>query len=109
MIDWDRVFELRSEIGVEQLSEVVELFLDEVEEVVMQLGSRPEKLKEDMHFLMGSAWNLGFRSFGVMCREGERKAATGRGAEVDIAAILACYGDSKAAFLARADELMRAA
>ena len=33
MIDWKRVRELRDEIGEEDFSEVVDLFLEEVEEV----------------------------------------------------------------------------
>lgn len=101
MIDWDRVAELRSEIGEDGFREVVELFLDEVEAVVMRLGRAPQlaRLEEDLHFLKGSAWNIGFAAFGGLCQAGERMAAAGRAEAVDIAAILACYGASKQAFL----------
>ena len=34
MIDWSRVNELRDEVGAEDFEEVVELFLEEVEEVI---------------------------------------------------------------------------
>ncbi len=40
MIDWERVAELQSEIGADGFGEVLELFLDEVEGVVMRLGQR---------------------------------------------------------------------
>ncbi|AMY71770.1 Hpt domain-containing protein [Frigidibacter mobilis] len=106
MIDWDRVAELRSEIGEDGLGEVVDLFLDEVEGVALRLGTAPNpaRFEDDLHFLKGSAWNLGFAGFGALCQDGERKAAAGRGAEIDIAAILACYGASRQEFMARVHE-----
>ncbi|WP_343080390.1 Hpt domain-containing protein [Ostreiculturibacter nitratireducens] len=104
MIDWKRVEELRDEIGEEGFAEVVELFLDEVETVVMRLRSEPstEHYEEDLHFLKGSAWNLGFAAFGALCQGGERTAAAGRARSVDIREILDCYGRSKAQFMERA-------
>lgn len=109
MIDWDRVAELRSEIGAEGFAEVLELFLDEVESVVMNLGRKPGKLGDELHFLKGSAWNLGFRAFGAICQEGERRCNAGTAAEIDIPAILDCYARSKAQFMARVDEFLDAA
>ncbi len=109
MIDWQRVTDLRSEIGAEGFAEVVELFLDEVETVVMNVGGRPGRLGEELHFLKGSAWNLGFRAFGAICQDGERKCAAGRAAEVDLKAIIDCYCESKEIFMTRVDEFCRAA
>ena len=34
MIDWTRVSELRDEVGAEDFDEVVELFLEEVDEAI---------------------------------------------------------------------------
>jgi histidine phosphotransfer protein HptB len=100
MIDWARVNELRAEIGDDGFSEVVELFLDEVEDVIRRLSSAPDPLRfeEDLHFLKGSAWNLGFRELGQLCQAGERRASGGDLA-IDIAEILASYGGSKDAFV----------
>ncbi|MBD3785462.1 MAG: Hpt domain-containing protein [Sphingomonadales bacterium] len=109
MIDWARVKELQSEIGPEGFAEVLELFLDEVESVVMNLGARPDRLGEELHFLKGSAWNLGFREFGAMCQDGERKCAAGNCAAVDLRSIITCYGASKEVFMTRAEEFCRAA
>jgi HPt (histidine-containing phosphotransfer) domain-containing protein len=109
MIDWERVAELRSEIGAEGFAEVLELFLDEVESVVMNLGRRPGKLGDELHFLKGSAWNLGFRDFGAICQDGERRCAAGKADSVDIAAVLDCYGRSKDQFMGRVDEFLSAA
>ena len=104
MIDWERVAELRSEIGAEGFSEVLELFLDEVEGVAMGLGKNRAKLEEDLHFLKGSAWNLGFAAFGRLCQAGERACAAGHADEVDVPAVLASYAQSKAQFMTRVDE-----
>lgn len=102
MIDWTRVNELRNEIGDDGFSEVVELFLDEVEEVIARLENAPDprSFEQDLHFLKGSAWNLGFAAFGALCQSGERRAAQGQAATVDMAAVLASYAASKDCFLA---------
>ncbi len=101
MIDWQRVDELRQEIGDEGFAEVVELFLDEVEEVMARLRNThfPVTYEEDLHFLKGSAWNLGFVGFGALCHDGERKAVQGDAAAIDVGAILISYDESKAAFI----------
>lgn len=100
MIDWSRVNELRRDIGEDGFSDVVEMFLEEVETVLARLPSvtTTAALAEDMHFLKGSAWNLGFREFGAVCHDAERRAAAGTMAS-DIPGILAGYAQSKAAFL----------
>ena len=102
MIDWMRVAELRHEIGDDGFAEVVELFLEEVEDVVLRLDTAPAPgtYEEDLHFLKGSAWNLGFADFGALCQDGERRAASGQAAAVNIRAVIESYGKSKTVFLA---------
>jgi len=102
VIDWSKVKSLREEIGTESFDDVVDLFLEEVETVVARLKARPDpaRFEQDLHFLKGSAWNLGFAEFGALCQDGERLAARGGAAMVDIAAILDCYQRSKTDFLA---------
>ena len=112
MIDWTRVEELRAEIGDAGFAEVVDLFLDEVEEVVARLHAATgrARLEDDLHFLKGSAWNLGFADFGAACQLGERTAALGLGDTVNVKAVLDCYAVSKAAFIAGlADPAQRSA
>src|SRR5690606_836364 len=101
MIDWERAAELCSEIGADGFAEIVDLFLDEVESVVKRLNERPDpsQFEADLHFLKGSAWNLGFAAFGARCQDGERRAASGRQDEVDAATIVATYFASKAEFM----------
>lgn len=92
MIDWDRVTELRDEIGAEDLATVIGMFLDEVAEKLQEVrdGSSKATLSEDMHFLRSSALNIGFFELAKMCSEVEVKADAGDW-NVDIAAISACY------------------
>lgn len=100
MINWERVEELRDEIGAEDFDEVVELFLDEVEEVIERLRAAPDlsTLEADLHFLKGSALNLGFETFSQLCQAGEAASAAGQAATVDVPAILGAFEESKAIF-----------
>lgn len=106
MIDWDRVSELRLEIGAEDFAEVVALFLEEADEVVARLprisGAKP--IESALHFLKGSALNLGFDELARLCQDGERLAAAGD-LSVNVVPVLACYDASKAAFEAGLDRL----
>jgi HPt (histidine-containing phosphotransfer) domain-containing protein len=102
MINWAKVLELRDEVGLEDFDEVVDLFLDEVEDTIMHLGTPGRSLEHDLHFLKGSALNLGFSEFSELCRSGESEAARGLGHEVDTGRIIACYHSSKATFLSDA-------
>ena len=99
MIDWARVAELRDEIGEDALAEVLLLFTEEVEEVVRRLAHGP-KLAAELHFLKGSAANLGFRAFEGACVEAERRAFAGRTEDIVPGDIRTCYMASKDAFIA---------
>ncbi len=98
MIDWARVTELKSEIGETDFSEVVDMFLEEVEEVIDKLRNAPVKadLEIDLHFLKSSALNLGFADFARICGEGERAAA--KGGDVALGPVIESYLASKADF-----------
>jgi HPt (histidine-containing phosphotransfer) domain-containing protein len=100
MIDWTRADALRAEIGDEGFHEVVNLFLDEADDAIARIarGSTPG-LEGDLHFVRGSALNLGFELLARLCDEGERAAAAGEGARVDLALIVSVYAQSRAAFL----------
>jgi len=103
MIDWQRVDELRDEIGVDDFREVVDLFLEEVEEVIDRLATdpNPARLEDELHLLKGSALNLGFQNFSTLCAQGEAEAAAGRPDSIDIAAIIDCFQTCKTHFLSQ--------
>jgi HPt (histidine-containing phosphotransfer) domain-containing protein len=102
MIDWERVAELRNEIGKDDFDEVVEIFLEEVEEVIELFSANVahDQLKTNLHFLKGSALNLGFRNLSSLCQNGETAAAQNQFDQIDLAAVIASYERSKAEFLA---------
>ncbi|MFN3210447.1 MAG: Hpt domain-containing protein [Roseovarius sp.] len=101
MIDWTRITLLRQEIGPADFEEVVEIFLEEVETELAALhaNATPDTLEARLHFLKGSALNLGFTDFSELCRKGEITAARGAVATVDIAPIVDSYSRSKSEFL----------
>lgn len=73
MIDWARIEELRFEIGEEGFGEVVDIFLDEVAETMADLVNLPKGSDRAarLHFLKGSALNLGFAELAQMCKTAE--------------------------------------
>lgn len=100
MIDWGRVIELRDEVGPDEFEPVLDLFIDEVEDIVMRLcRDDPARLERDLHFLKGSAWNLGFADFGRLCQQGEAAAALRRMDEIGLEELAACYASSKQVFM----------
>ncbi|MDR7124242.1 HPt (histidine-containing phosphotransfer) domain-containing protein [Pseudorhodobacter sp. 4114] len=100
MIDWRRVQDLLAEIGPECFEEIVSLFLQEADEVVARLRalSDARAVENDLHFLKGSALNLGFAELAQMCQTGERSAAAGS-ANVPMDAVIDSYHQSRTAFL----------
>lgn len=102
MIDWDRVAALREEVGSEDFDEVVDLFLQEVDEEIGSLatGQPGQGLAEKLHFLKGSALSLGFREFSSLCQAGESALSADPSASVDLGTIEASYQASRSTFLA---------
>lgn len=110
MIHWSRVNELREEVGAEDFDEVVDLFLEEVEEVIDRLRQNVDlaQLEQDLHFLKGSALSLGFADFSDLCQDGERKSANGQAELVDLTAIITGFAQSKSQFVAQLPEMIDA-
>ena len=105
MINWEQVKELESEIGAEDFGDIVEIFIEEVDEAVSALDGATldgDELASAMHFLKGSSANLGFAVLAAYCSDGEVKAKSGDGADVDLAHVVTLYNDSKAQFLSEA-------
>jgi HPt (histidine-containing phosphotransfer) domain-containing protein len=97
MIDWKRVDELREEIGADGFAEVADMFLEEADQAVQTLvaGLPADQVEGQLHFLKGSALNLGLSDLAAVCQDGERKAASGLGAEVDTGQVAQIYRRSR--------------
>ena len=105
MINWVQVRQLEEDVGAEDFGDVVSLFLAEVDQAVAQLDTiprDPDALAPALHFLRGSAYNLGFQAFGDYCSEGEKLSLGGRIHEVELTKVAALYCRSKQAFFAGA-------
>lgn len=102
MIDWDRVAALREEVGAEDFEEVVELFLEEVDEEIDTLSGEPPypSLAEKLHFLKGSALSLGFSAFSNACQQGEVTLSASPEDPVDLTELHTTYQSSRQIFLA---------
>ncbi|MGB7319489.1 MAG: Hpt domain-containing protein [Planktotalea sp.] len=102
MIDWARISELRDEIGAEDFEEVVALFLSEVEERLETLCDEKslQDLEEELHFLKGSALNLGFEQLASICHSGEKCAGAGQSVG-NLETIQSVYEASKVEFFAK--------
>lgn len=102
MIDWVQVNSLRDDVGKDDFAEIIDIFIDEVEGVIEKLRNVPDlnTLGDDLHFLKGSALNLGFSDFSEQCQLGETNSAAGHADQVDISAIIAAYDSSKTKFIA---------
>ncbi|MFN3824777.1 MAG: Hpt domain-containing protein [Pseudorhodobacter sp.] len=100
MIDWDRVAELRDGIGEADFAEVVELFLEEADEVVAGLASldSAESRQAALHFLKGSALNLGFQDLARLCQQGEKAREMPPEA---LSGLIDCYRRSRDGFVTR--------
>jgi HPt (histidine-containing phosphotransfer) domain-containing protein len=78
MIDWDRLQDLRSDIGEEDFADVAFLFVAEITERLDRLRSDPSGASAaDFHFLRGSAANLGFVAMVDACHLAEQACLAG--------------------------------
>lgn len=106
MIDWAQIQQLEEDIGVEDFGEVVTLFMAEVDEAVSELDNNrpksPDAMATALHFLKGSAYNLGFKTFGDYCSEGENLAQNGQLNDVDLDKVISLYAESKTLFSSQA-------
>ena len=110
MIDWVRVADLRNEVGNDGFEEVVMLFMEETDEAVRRLeaGVPAELLGDMLHFLKGSALNLGFRAVSRLCHEGERLAAEGHAEQIDLNELVDNYKTARTEFLSGLSRLTQA-
>lgn len=101
MIDWNRVAELREEVGPEDFAEVVDLFLQEVDEEIQKLSTMmpQDGLSEKLHFLKGGALSLGFSEFSSLCATAEAALTRNPAAAFDIDPLHQSYQSARRVFL----------
>ena len=102
MINWARVRELKDEVGEESYLELQTIFLAEVEEALTRLtpGRTAAQLETDLHFLKGSALNIGLARLAELCHYGERAAKTAALVPEALTAVIQTYAASRDELLA---------
>lgn len=100
MIDWNRVRELREEVGEQEFRPILELFLDEMETISFRLASDdPARMEIDFHFLKNCARNLGLMDFARICEEAERQVISGGAQMMRLDEIRESYARTKSLFM----------
>lgn len=98
-VDWDRVAELREEVGEDSFAEVLSLFLEEMDEAVDSLkAGAPDTGK--LHFLKGAALNLGLTRLAALSSDGETRLKWDPAETVPTAPLLEAYRAAKAELIA---------
>ena len=96
MINTARIQELKDEVGEDDLIEVIALFCEEVEEVLQSLDATEQSdIPAQLHFLKGSALNIGLDAVSELCRTEESRLKTDPTASADIGAIRTAYAAAK--------------
>lgn len=96
MVNWDRITELQEEVGEDDLAEVLVLFCEEVEEALGALATTDAaKLKGHLHFLKGSAMNIGLDQVSTLCREAEQSLTSDPNAIVSVDTIRSAYQSAR--------------
>lgn len=90
-VDWDRLNELRADIGEEDFADVAMLFVAELQETLTGLAADTATVA-DFHFLRGSAANLGFVTLVSSCSTAEEACNGGRLPNVE--AVRAAFYDA---------------
>lgn len=100
MVDWNRVNDLRREVGEENFDEIIAMFLEETDAVIHRLSwqTSAKVLENDLHFLKGSALNIGLATLAGLCQLGEKQAALGD-TDIDLSRIAKVYQLSRAELL----------
>jgi len=110
MIDWKRAAELRDEVGAEDFSEVIDLFLEECDNAIQNLADAKSAsdIESQLHFLKGSALNIGFSDFAALCQSGEASAALGHLDTINLHQVIQAYWSARQLFLAQSDRMLAA-
>ena len=108
MIDWQRIRDLKQEIGAGSFDKVVVLFLGEADAATDQLlaATTPPDMKRDLHALKGLALNLGFVDLAQLCQIYETRAAEGD-TDLPLAKFQTVYAASRTEFLSNLAAVLR--
>ncbi len=104
MINWNRVHELRNDVGADDFEEIVEIFLSEVTDLSadLQAAKTDQEMELQLHALKNASLNLGFSELSDLCQSAEVLARSGQAKSVDVRAIIGLLEASLQLFSAEA-------
>jgi len=96
MINWDRVEDLRTDVGADDFDEIVEVFLIEVDGIAnaLQTAKVDQDIELHLHALKNAALNLGFYELAALCQTSEKLAASKQARLVNFREVLGCLDAS---------------
>ena len=99
MIDWQTANELKQAIGAEVFDEVVTVFFKETDSTLTRLmaATTADAMKSELHFMKGSALNLGFSDLAQICQGLETRAEEGE-TDLPLAQVQTVYYASREEF-----------
>ncbi|WP_167626591.1 Hpt domain-containing protein [Paracoccus luteus] len=98
---------MHRELGEPEFRTILELFLDEIEAAVRRpAAAGTAEFEAQLHFLKGSAWNIGLSDFGALCQVCEALAIRGCADQVDPATLAECYALSRQVLMRDLDRML---
>ncbi|MDO9639050.1 MAG: Hpt domain-containing protein [Pseudotabrizicola sp.] len=107
MIDWQIANDLKQAIGPEVFEEVVTVFFQETDSTLNRLlgATTADAMKSELHFMKGSALNLGFSDLAQICQRLESRAEAGE-SDLPLAQVKTIYSASQDEFSRRRAEMI---
>ncbi len=107
MICWERVRQLRNDVGEECFREIVDAFLDEMDATTGKLAETTDAIRQraQFHFLKGNALNLGFSELAGQCASCENATLCAAVSAGEIEEVVASYRNARSMFEAGLREL----
>ena len=107
MIDWTRLDSISVDLGALDTVEFVTIFLSETAPVIERLDPASPRFFDDLHFIKGSAANLGLDGLKQACVAAERSHR--RAEPVDLARITRAFVGLRTALIAYRDQIRNSA
>ena len=101
MIDWTHIGRLEDDLGVEEVSALIPVFLEEVENAIQPLRDGGAPTEMALHFLKGCAVTLGFCELAQRAGEGEDQLKQNEKSLPDTEGIILAYTREREELLAK--------
>ncbi|TGD67406.1 Hpt domain-containing protein [Tabrizicola sp. WMC-M-20] len=107
MIDWQIANDLKQAIGADVFDEVIAVFFAEADDTLtrMMAATTAEDMQNELHFMKGSALNLGFSDMAQLCQRLELRAEAGD-TDLPLAQVQTVYAASREEFSLRRAQML---